>query len=149
FDVAVLPDYPPPMRVIELIMPYYERGSVCDAMLRDGTRFSVGQAVRLALQALRGLGELHDVHGILHRDLKSANAFLTDDGDLRVGDLGACMPIDANGEAEPYPSMQPSTPPETYLADRVGRSYDIFGLGLLLFELLNGPLPYPYDPVAN
>jgi serine/threonine protein kinase len=44
--------------------------------------------------------------------------------------------------------MQPSTPPETYVVSRVDRTYDIFGVGFLLFEFLNGPLPYPYDQKA-
>jgi serine/threonine protein kinase len=148
-DVARVPDCEvAPMQVIELIMPYYPRGSACDAMFQRGERFTIGEAVRLTGQALRGLGELHEVEGILHRDVKSANVFLTDDGDLRVGDLGACCPLVA-GSAEPYASLQPSTPPETYTCSRIGRSYDIFGVGLLLHELLNGPLRYPYDLEQN
>ncbi|MEI9937259.1 MAG: protein kinase [Pseudomonadota bacterium] len=146
-DVAVVnapADYPPPMRVIELIMPFYPRGSLFDA-LHKGTRFSVRDACLHAQAVLRGLGELHEQHGILHRDLKSANVFLTEDTTLlRVGDLGAAMRLDLDGTAEAYPSVQPCTAPETYTVKRLDRRADIYGVGLILFELLHGPFEYSH-----
>jgi serine/threonine protein kinase len=144
FDVALLiddPDYPPPMRIAELIMPFFERGSVYDAQKR-GERFSVVEAYLHVQAALRGLGELHEGHGILHRDLKSPNVFLADDGSLlKVGDLGVAIPMDPDGTAEAYPSVQLYTPPETFTAKRVDRRSDVYSMGLLLLELVNGPVP--------
>lgn len=142
FDVAEVPEYPPPMRVIELIMPFFPRGSVCDA-LKKGARFSVLDACLHAQAALRGLGELHEQYRILHRDLKSPNVFLSEDGSLlKVGDLGVSVPMEADSTAEAYPSSQLYSPPETFTTRRVDRRSDIYAMGLLLFELLNGPLPY-------
>jgi serine/threonine protein kinase len=144
FDVALLiddPNYPPPMRVAELIMPFYPRGSVYDAQKR-GERFSVVEAYLHVQAALRGLGELHEASGILHRDLKSPNVFLSDDGSLlKVGDLGVAIPMDADGTAEAYASVQLYTPPETFTTKRVDRRSDVYAMGLLLHELVNGPVP--------
>jgi eukaryotic-like serine/threonine-protein kinase len=145
FEVGHVEDanrYPPPMNVIELVMPYFPRGSLHDALDR-GERFSVREACLLAQAALRGLGELHEQHGILHRDVKAGNVFLSDDGSLlKVGDLGIAAPMGVAGSTEPFPGNGLYTPPETFTASRVDRRYDLYGVGVLLLELLNGPLPW-------
>jgi serine/threonine protein kinase len=133
--------YDSSMKMIEMIMPYFRRGSVHDALVR-GERFSVGEACLLVQAALCGLGELHERHRILHRDVKSPNFFLGDDGTLMVGDLGVSVPLDDQGTAEPYASIQMHTPPETYVLQRVDRRYDLYAVGVLLLELLHGGLPY-------
>jgi eukaryotic-like serine/threonine-protein kinase len=143
-EVAIVPSYKPPLRVIEMVMPYYERGSICDAM-RNGERFSLGQARKLAIEALRGAAEINERHHILHRDHKSPNVFL-DDGHARVGDLGIAIPMEDDGTAEAYPSLQLFTPPETYGAMRVDRRSEIYQVGLVAFELINGPFPYSDYP---
>jgi serine/threonine protein kinase len=128
------------VKIIEMIMPYYPLGSVCDALFR-GERFSVGQACRIVRDTLFGLSELHDQHNLLHGDVKSGNVFL--DGDrARIGDLGMTVPMEADGTAEPLPASQPSTPPETLVTRRQDRRSDLYGVGLVLHELLNGPFPY-------
>jgi serine/threonine protein kinase len=150
-DVAIVedPEYPPPMKLIEMIMPYYERGSVCDALNR-GERFSVGEACAHAQASLRGLGELHENLHILHRDFKSSNVFLCDDDDLvKVGDLGAAIRMEDDGSAEAYPHVQLYTPPEVHPTRRVDRRSDVYGMGLLLFEMANGPLPYAKYTVGD
>ena len=141
---VVDPGVPPPMKMIEFIMPFYPRGSVFDAMHR-GDRFSTGTACVMAQAALRGIGELHEVHRILHRDFKSPNVLLAEDGTvLKVGDLGIAVPMEEDGTAEAYPTAQLYTPPETFIARRVGRSGDLYSVGLLLLELVNGPFPLTY-----
>jgi serine/threonine protein kinase len=145
-SVAVVDGYEPPMQVVEMVMPYYERGSVADALDR-GERFSVAEARDHVLAALRGVGQLHEVEHVLHRDLKSPNVLLTGDARLaRVADLGVAAPMDADGSAEAYPNAQLYSPPEAFTTRRVDRRSDIYAVGLLLFEMVNGPLPYAdYD----
>lgn len=136
----------PPLRQIEMIMPFFERGSLCDALQR-GEQFSVVSACRHAIAALMGLAELHDVHRILHRDIKSGNVFLADDGSLmKVGDLSVAVPLDEDGTAEPLAEAMMFSAPETFTSERVDHRIDVYGMGLVLFELLNGRLPYElYD----
>ena len=136
----------PLIEMIEMIMPYYSRGSVCDAMLA-GDRFSLGEARRLAIESLRGAAELNERHGIIHRDHKSPNVLLDDDGHARIGDLGIAVPMESDGTAEAYPSAQLFSPPETFVTGRASRASEIYQLGLVAFELVNGPLPYDENPI--
>jgi eukaryotic-like serine/threonine-protein kinase len=145
-SVATVAGFPAPMRVIEMIMPYYERGSIADALGR-GERFSIAGARDHVLATLRGLGQLHEVENILHRDMKSPNVLLTGDARLaRVGDLGVGAQMDEDGSAEAYASAQLYSAPEAFTTHRVDRRSDIYAVGLLLFEMANGPLPWDaYD----
>ena len=139
---AVVDGYPKPMRVVEIVMPYYRRGSVTDALLR-GERFGVSSACLHAQAALRGLGELHEQHGVLHRDVKSSNLLLTDDAHrLKVGDLGLAGKMDANGECPALDNPQLYSPPELVATGVWTRASDVFAMGLVLRELLGGPFPY-------
>lgn len=142
-DVAIVddPSCDELLTVIEMIIPYYERGSVYDALER-GERFSIAEAIRLTRDGLNGLNELHEVHGLLHRDIKSGNVFIDGQGRLRVGDLGLAVPMRQDGTADAFVGSQMYTAPETVTAKVSTRQTDIYGFGLVLFELLNGPLPY-------
>jgi len=144
--VAVVDKYKPPLKVIEMVMPYYKRGSVADALGR-GERFSVAAARDHVLAALRGISQLHEVEHVLHRDLKAANVLLTEDHRLvRVGDLGIAALMDEDGSAEAYPNAQLYSPPEAFTTHRVDRRSDLYAVGLLLLEMVNGPLPWAsYD----
>lgn len=144
-DVVRVEGYQQPMNVIELIMPYYPRGSVFDCFER-GERFSIGRAVGMTVMTLQGLRELHEVHGILHRDMKSPNVFLTEDGGALVGDLGVAVPLDEDGKAEPLDSPRIWAPPETYTEEVVDVRSDIYQTGLLLQELTSGPFRYAATP---
>jgi eukaryotic-like serine/threonine-protein kinase len=141
YDVARVTGYAAPMEVVEIIMPYYPRGSLYDAFQR-GERFTVGDAVRLSTGALHGLAELHEVHGILHRDVKTPNLLLGEDGRLVVGDLGVAAPLQPDGTAEALPNARLYTPPEGFGTRRLDRRSDLYQLGIVLHELVSGPLPY-------
>jgi eukaryotic-like serine/threonine-protein kinase len=143
-DVVVPSGYQSPMKPVELIMPYYERGSLADAFLA-GERFTIGEAIAMLGGALLGLGEIHECYGVLHRDLKSPNLFLTDEGRLLVGDLGVAIDMDADGGGEALPSPRLYCPPETFTLRRSDRRSDLFQMGVVLQELSSGPLPYD-DP---
>ncbi|MCV7048388.1 protein kinase [Mycobacterium frederiksbergense] len=106
--------YPPPMRVIELITPYFPRGSITDALLR-GERFTCTRAVQIVQAILRGLATLHDVHEIAHRDLKSGNVLLTDDSDpavAKICDLGLAGLFDDSGTVPALNNPTLYSPPE-------------------------------------
>jgi serine/threonine protein kinase len=144
-EVALVDGYSKPLKVIEMVMPYYERGSIFDAMLR-GERFSLADGRRLAVEALRGASEINECHNILHRDHKTPNVFIDDKGHARIGDLGVAIAMEKDGTAEAYPNAQLYSPPETFVTGRVTRRSEIYQLGLVAFELMNGPLPYEQNP---
>jgi serine/threonine protein kinase len=128
--------------VVEMIMPYYPRGSVFDALER-GETFTIGEAVRLARHFLVGLDFLHEKHHLIHRDMKSANVFIDPEGRGRVGDLGVAVSMDADGTAEAFQAgVQMYTAPEAFPTKRASRGTDIYGVGLILHEMLNAQFPY-------
>lgn len=142
---ARLPDYPPPMEVVELITPYYPRGSITDALLR-GERFAPTEAIRIAKSSLLGLAELHDVYRILHRDVKGGNVLLTDDHHAAVvADLGLASKLDENGLAITANNPTPYSPPE-FFSGTLSVASDIYSMGLVLRELIAGHYPYSDYP---
>lgn len=141
WEVTRVDGYEQGMQVIELIMPFYERGSLFDAMER-GERFSVQRAVDLASMMLLGLRELHEVRGVLHRDVKLPNVLLDDDGRALVGDLGVAVPLGDDGTAEPFDQPRAWTAPEAYGGGRLDVRADVYQAGIVLIELLDQPLPY-------
>lgn len=143
--------YPPPMRVVELITPYFPRGSITDALLR-GERFTPTRAVQIVQAILRGLAELHDVHAIAHRDMKSANVLLTEDSDpacAKICDLGLAGLF---GESGTVPALNNPTlysPPEFGCGAALSRASELYPVGLILLELLKGPFDYANYSMAD
>lgn len=141
--------FPPPMRVIEIVTPFYERGSLTDAFLR-GERFPPTEAVRIVQAALRGLGHLHEVQGILHRDIKSANILLTDDEFVaKVADLGCAGQLDHDGCTPALATPTLYSPPELVGSGVLTRPSDLYPMGLVLLELLRGGFDYEAYPKTD
>ncbi|MEU0925731.1 serine/threonine-protein kinase [Streptomyces malaysiensis] len=140
--VATVAGFPAPMRVVEMIMPYYERGSISDA-LEGGMRFTAAQSLRIIQAALQGLAEMHERYGILHRDVKSPNLFLTGDAQtVKIGDLGLAGAMDSSGTAPCVYAPHLYAPPELLTGDGLTRSSDLYSLGIVLRELLGGQFDY-------
>ncbi|MFV8230249.1 protein kinase domain-containing protein [Mycolicibacterium fortuitum] len=143
--------YPPPMRVIELITPYFPRGSITDALLR-GERFTCTRAVQIAQAILRGLAILHDVHEIAHRDLKSGNVLLTDDSDpavAKICDLGLAGLFDDSGTVPALNNPTLYSPPEFKSGAPLSQAAELYPVGLILLELLSGPFDYANYQMAD
>ncbi|MFI5607574.1 serine/threonine-protein kinase [Amycolatopsis sp. NPDC051903] len=126
---------------VTFIMPYYEGGSV-QGNLMKGYNFSVGEAVRIAAQVLDALDYLHTEKRILHRDLKVSNVFLsTDKKTAYLGDLGSAAEMDQNGKTEARSGTALYRPPECS-DGHYGVPGEIYGVGMMLLEMLNGRYPY-------
>lgn len=128
---------------ITFVMPYYEGGSIADA-LAERYVFSTHQAINLARQTLDGLAHLHNVHGYLHRDAKPGNVFL--DASRRtayLGDFGSVAEMGVTGGASAVHGTPLYTPPEGGPpGGTMTIASDLYAVGLTLFEMLNGPFPY-------
>jgi serine/threonine protein kinase len=106
-------------------------------------------AALIALELIRGLEEIH-AHGTVHRDLKPANILLGRRGQVKIADFG--LALDATGSKLTQPGVMigspPYMPPEQMLGERVDARCDLFSLGVVLYEMLAGALPYP-EPEAD
>jgi len=146
FDVGRLPTGIPFM-----VMEYLE-GADLGVMLKSSGRLSVPVAVNYVLQASEGLAEAHAA-GIVHRDLKPANLFLTfrPDGTecVKVLDFGISKiksgnaeDIDVTKTHAVLGSPHYMSPEQMESSRDVDARSDVWSLGILLYQLVTGELPF-------
>ena len=124
-----------------LVMEFIE-GSTLAAELKKGPLVPE-VAARYGGQIARALAEAHSL-GIVHRDLKPSNVMLTRHG-IKVLDFGLAKMLSSTGITEPGCMM--GTPaymaPEQVEGREPSASADLFALGLVLYEMVVGKLPFP------
>jgi serine/threonine-protein kinase len=135
-----------PLRFI--VMEYVE-GSTLRQLLRQRGRFSAAQAFDVAIEVAEGLQAVHDA-GILHRDLKATNVMLDRGGAVRLMDFGIAKQLQQQETTGITATAQMVGTPEYMSPEQVrsekldGRS-DVYSLGILVFELFTGELPFHGD----
>ncbi len=115
-----------------------------------GNDASNKRAVRLTEHVLQGLSHLHR-NRLLHRDLKPANIFIAE-GDVGViGDFGSLKRAPQSNDYVPASSHAIIyRPPEAIGSNgKFGYASDIYQVGMVLFQLLGGPLPYDQKAWLN
>jgi len=134
--------------------PYIVTELLHGETLRDRLRngpVRLGEAIHLAVDIARGLAAAHSA-GIVHRDLKPENLFLNKDGRIKILDFGLAklQPVQsANMDVatvtlreETYPGQVMGTAgymsPEQVRGQAADARSDIFGLGVILYEMLTG-----------
>lgn len=129
-------------RAITFVMPLLAGGSVHDA-LKEGYRFSIGQSITITTDALDALGYVRREFNALHRDIKPGNVLLDEDRHHGyLSDFGSAATIDMNGGAQAVLGTNIYRPPEARTIGRVGADADVYGIGMMLFEMLNGRLAW-------
>ncbi|HSN86574.1 MAG TPA: protein kinase, partial [Thermoanaerobaculia bacterium] len=124
-----------------LAMPRYE-GEGLERRIARGP-LPIEEAIDIAAQAARGLAKAHQ-HGIVHRDVKPGNLFITRDGVVKILDFGIAK---LSGEAGPTllgavlgtPSYMA---PEQTRGDEVDARADVWSLGVVFYEMLAGRRPF-------
>ncbi len=125
-----------------LVMRWLRGGSLRQALERGP--WNLEPASRLLAQVGAALAYAHR-HGVVHRDLKPANVLLDDEGNGYLSDFGiAARLADPEKPGRPAMSSPAYVPPEELSGQEHTPRSDIYGLGLLTFELLTGQPP-PMD----
>jgi serine/threonine protein kinase len=129
-----------------VVMAYVE-GEPLDTRLSRIERFDdVRQAVRLAIQVAEALAAVHD-HQIIHRDLKPANILLDRSGQALLTDFGLAREVETDTKLT-MDGIVVGTPsymsPEQASGQNsgLGPAADIYSLGIVLYEMLTGKLPF-------
>ncbi len=153
-DVGVLPDGPPYM-----ILEYFE-GRDLGKYVREGKRFAVAEAIDLVVQAAEALARAHAA-GVIHRDVKPSNLFLTRASDgsalVKVLDFGISKLVEEAAKenleltkttavmgSALYMSLEQMRSTKT-----VDHRTDIYALGVTLYELLSGTHPFTADSFSE
>ncbi len=125
-----------------LTMRLVEGRSLLDVLEKDG-RLPVERALLIFRQVAEAVQQAHDV-GIIHRDLKPGNVLLSGDDTAYITDFGVARSLDRDGMTRTgaVVGTLEYLSPEQVAGDPADARSDIYALGLLLFEMLTGELPF-------
>ncbi|MFM7070526.1 MAG: protein kinase domain-containing protein [Planctomycetota bacterium] len=124
-----------------VVMEYIADGSLREALDKRPNGLTTEEVRRWFEGVAAGLGLLHE-RGLVHRDLKPGNIF-QDDGVVKIGDYGLSKLLSSSqvgGQTESVGTFH-YTAPEVSRGS-YGRSVDIYSLGVILYEMLTGDVPF-------
>ncbi len=151
FDYGRTPD-----DIYYMAMEYLD-GQTLHRAIREAGHFSEERAAHVARQICRALREAHSL-GVIHRDLKPANIFLVEHGDeadfVKVLDFGLVKNVSENkGEDLTQTGLFMGSPkymaPEQIRGDRVDARTDIYALGIIMYEMITGKVPFDRPNSVN
>jgi eukaryotic-like serine/threonine-protein kinase len=132
-----------------IAMEYVPGGTLKERISWSGP-LDPGVAASIALQIAEALNAAHE-RGVVHRDIKPQNVLLTATGDAKVADFGIARAASATTISQRSVVLGTASymSPEQAMGEPVGPASDLYSLGVVLYEMLTGELPYTAEsPVA-
>ncbi len=125
-----------------IAMEYLPGGTLKDRILERGA-LPPETAAAVALQIAEALQAAH-AKGVVHRDIKPHNVLVTSSGDVKVGDFGIARAASSSTMTKTGFILGTAhyISPEQAMGEPVGPRSDLYSLGVVLYEMLTGTLPY-------
>jgi eukaryotic-like serine/threonine-protein kinase len=135
------PTHPRPYIVFE-----YVEGETLKERIRRQGRLPIAEAVAYAIEIARALGAAHARH-IVHRDVKPQNVLIDEEGSAKVTDFGIARTLDEEGLTADGRVLGTTdyVSPEQALGQPVTGQSDLYSLGVVLYEMLTGEVPFKGD----
>jgi serine/threonine-protein kinase len=126
-----------------IVFEFIDGENLKELVVRKG-RLGVREALEIALEVARGLAFAHE-QGLVHRDVKPQNVLLNGDGRAKVTDFGIARSVDVDGMTQTGTVLGTSNyiAPEQASGQPVDVHSDVYALGVVLYELLAGDVPFP------
>ncbi len=128
-----------------IVMEYIEGKNLKDLLKKRG-KLTVSEVVDIMSQIADGLSVAHDSY-IIHRDIKPQNIMILENGLIKITDFGIAMALNATQLTQTNSVMGSVhyLPPEQASGKGSTLKSDIYSMGILMYELLTGKLPYRGD----
>jgi len=124
-----------------IVMEYVDGETLCEKI--HGDRFEIKDTIAYAIQIAEALKTAHDT-GIIHRDIKSDNIMILNDGRVKVMDFGLAKlrgSVKLTKTTSTVGTLAYMSPEHLQGSDVDARS-DIFSFGVMMYEMLTGELPF-------
>jgi len=132
-----------------IVLEYVAGETLKDLIRREGP-LEIPQAIAYAIEIARALGAAHE-HRIVHRDVKPQNVLISEEGAAKITDFGIARSLTEEGltMAGRVLGTTDYVSPEQALGQPVTGQSDLYSLGVVLFEMLTGRVPFTgSSPVA-
>lgn len=125
-----------------IVMEYVEGKTLKELVKRRGG-LTIPEVIDIMLQLTSGLAVAHEAY-IIHRDIKPQNIMILDNGLVKITDFGIAMAVNSTGLTQTNSVMGSVhyLPPEQACGKGSTIKSDIYSLGILMFELITGKVPY-------
>ena len=149
FNIVSVYDYGEQDDIYYIVMELVD-GQTLREYMPTKQALEIDKAVDFAIQICDGLQHAHS-KGVIHRDIKPENIIVTSDGNIKVADFGIARAVTSDTltrSKDVYGSVRYFSP-EQASGDSANAQSDMYSLGMVLYEMLSGTLPFEGDtPIA-
>jgi len=130
------------------IVMEYVSGGTLQRFTRPDNLLAIGDVIEVVYKCAKAL-EFASQLGVIHRDIKPANILVKDNTDIKVTDFGSAAMLSTERTVVDGIGTPAYMSPEQHLNKPLNLQTDIYALGVVMFQLLTGRLPFAADNIAG